>query len=602
MLKNCLPLELKNSENGNLKEIIIGGKIFNGYTGKVTVPDFITVSEDRRKEDSCVVRKFTLKLKDGHSYRTGWLKVLIPYTYTPNRLKVWAANRRFPSDIYSLGGLNLYYGDVCFGTMIPAITLIDEPNDIALTIAKAFQRTGGRLSFNFGTYHEEGVEVEFKDLALEAGRSVEIELLMCGHKGCWRPGLNWLINRYPEYFHPVNPEVWKHHGAFAIANPFTSDETIERLPVKWCELHNHFPYYSNYAPEEPEWDSVVLHDYPDLKGEITGKITPRRINEIIRKFHQKNVKVMLYIQVNGDGYIPKAEQDFPDSIARDAEGNLILTWKECCFLNGSEETSFGQHIHRMIDRFLALYPEIDGVFLDQLCYQCLDYAHSDGKTSLNDKPAAEYGASYEWNLAKLSEKLHAAGKFIWANGPFDIEAGKLVDGLMSEGTSGISETHKYLAVRKPILVHTYPTSEFNAESMLRYCMTAGASWSYGGSSTLRNPPEITPEIQKFFDEYLPLIEPLLNAEILLEAKPFELPRSCTGEIFREKSSGEILVTLLPQTRASILPLKINISHNATALYRGTSDNDWKEIAFTGDTLNIPNKSQAYTIRFKGETL
>jgi len=602
MLKNCLPLELKNSENGNLKEIVIGGKIFNGYTGKVTVPDFITVSEDRRKEDSCVVRKFTLKLKDGHSYRTGWLKVLIPYTYTPNRLKVWAANSRFPSDIYSLGGQHLYYGDVCFGTMIPAITLIDEPNDIALTIAKAFRRTGGRLSFNFGTYHEEGVEVEFKDLALEAGKTVEIELLMCGHKGCWRPGLNWLINRYPEYFHPVNSEVWKHHGAFAIANPFTSDETIERLPIKWCELHNHFPYYSNYAPEEPEWDSVVLHDYQDLKGEITGKITPRRINEIIRKFHQKNVKVMLYIQVSGDGYIPKAEQDFPDSIARDAEGNLILTWKECCFLNGSEETSFGQHINRMIDRFLALYPEIDGVFLDQLCYQCLDYAHSDGKTSLNDKPAAEYGASYEWNLAKLSEKLHAAGKFIWANGPFDIEAGKLVDGLMSEGTSGISETHKYLAVRKPILVHTYPTSEFNAESMLRYCMTAGASWSYGGSSTLRNPPVITPEIQKFFDEYLPLIEPLLNAEILLEAKPFELPRSCTGEIFREKSSGEILVTLLPQTRASILPLKINIPHSATALYGGTSDNDWKEIAFTGDTLNIPNKSQAYTIRFKGETL
>ena len=601
MLKNCLPIKLKNDSNGNLKEIVIGEKVFNGYTGKVSVPEYMSVQEHRTEDKNCIVRTFTLSLKEGYSYRSGWLKVLIPYTYTPNRLKVWAANSRFPSDIYSLGGLHLYYGDVCYGTMIPAVTLIDEENDIALTIAKAFRRTGGRLSFNFGTYHDEGVEVEFKDLALEAGKDIEIELLMCGHKGCWRPGLNWLIDRYPEYFYPVNSNIWKHHGAFAIANPFTSDETIEQLPIKWCELHNHFPYYSNYAPEEPEWDSVVLHDYPELKDEVPGKITPQRINGIIQKFHKRNVKVMLYIQVSGDGFIPKAEQDFPDSIARDSEGNLILTWKECCFLNASETTSFGQHICKMIDRFLQLYPEIDGVFLDQLCYQCLDFAHSDGRTAVNDKPAAEYGVSYEWNLAKLAEKLHSAGKFIWANGPFDIEAGKLVDGLMSEGTSGISETHKYLAVRKPILVHTYLTSEFNAESMLRYCMTAGASWSYGGSSTLRNPQDPTPEVRKILEEYLPLIEPLLNAEVLLEPNPFILPKGCSGEIFREKNSSEFFLTVLPKTRTSILSVKVNIPHNGTALYRGTSDKEWKEISFDGDTLKLPNTSQAYTIHFKGET-
>ena len=172
MLKNCLPIKLNNDSNGNLKEIVIGEKVFNGYTGKVSVPEYMSVQEHRTDEENCIVRKFTLNLKEGYSYRSGWLKVLIPYTYTPNRLKVWAANSRFPSDIYSLGGLHLYYGDVCYGTMIPAITLIDEANDIALTIAKAFRRTGGRLSFNFGTYHEEGVEIEFKDLALEAGKNV----------------------------------------------------------------------------------------------------------------------------------------------------------------------------------------------------------------------------------------------------------------------------------------------------------------------------------------------------------------------------------------------------------------------------------------------
>ena len=501
-----------------------------------------------------------------------------------------------------MGGLHLYYGDVCFGTMIPAVTLIDPVNDIGLTVAKAFGRTGGRLSFNFGTYHEEGVEVEFKDLALEAGKPVEIELLMCGHKGCWRPAMNWLIDRYPEYFYPVNSEVWKHHGTFAITNPFTSDEALERLQVKWCELHNHFPKYGDYAPEEPEWKSVVLHDYPESASEITGKISPQRIKEFIGKLHQKNIKVMHYIQVNGDCYIPWAEKQFPDSIARDSAGNMILTWKECCFMNASENTSFGQHISRTIDRFLEMYPEIDGVFLDQLCYQCLDYAHSDGKTAVNDKPAAEYGTAYDWNMKKLSGKLHASGKFIWANGPFDIEAGRFSDGVMSEGTSGISETHKYLCFRKPILVHTYPTDETKTESMLRYCLTAGASWSHGFSSVLRTPPEQTPEVQKLFAEYTPLIEPLLTSEILLEANPFTLPMACKGEIFREKNTGDILATLLPQTRASVLTVKINVPHGTKAVYRGNRDSGWNEIEFKEDTLSLPNNSNAYTIRFKGESL
>lgn len=600
MLKDVLPIVLNNDEHGDLKEIVIDGKIFNGYTGKVSVPDFLDVQEVRRTEEDCVVRKFILNLKPGNTFRSGWLKVLIPYTYTPNRLQVWAAHSRFPSDIYSLGGLHLYYGDVCYGTLIPAITLIDPVNDSGLTIAKAFGRTGGRLSFNFGTYHDEGVEVEFKELAFEPGKPVEIELLMSAHKGCWRPGMNWLIRRYPEYFYPVNADVWKHHGAFAITNPFTTDETIENLPIKWCELHNHFPRYSDYAPEEPEWDSVVLHDYPELKSEIPGKITPERINQLIQKLHRKNIKVMLYIQVSGDCYIPRAEQDFPDSIARDAEGNLILTWKECCFLNAMESTSFGQYVNRMIDRFIERYPEIDGVFLDQLCYQCLDFAHYDGKTAVDDKPAAEYGASYDWNLKKLSEKIHGAGKFIWANGPFDIESGKLTDGVMSEGTSGISETHRFLCFRKPMLVHTYLTDEFKAESMLRYCMTAGAAWSYGGSSTLRNPKIASRESQKLLSEYLPLIEPLLSAEVFLEANPFKLPPACKGEIFKEKDRNEFLVTLLPQLRTSILPVKINIPHGKTAYYRGNCDTEWQELLFEDNILNIPNKSFAYTIRFKGE--
>ena len=364
MNTHLLPLELLDDSSGNLSEIRIGGdpfngyagrgkapdwtgnlaecrigsEKFNGYAGRVTVPDGVELREIRTREPDCISRKFILKLKDASTLRTGWLKILIPYSYPPNNLMVWAANARFPSEIYGLGGLRLFYGDVTYGTVIPAVTLIDKKRDIALTVCKAFGRTGGRLSFYFGTYHEEGMTVEFSELALEPGKEVELELLMCGHKGCWRPGLNWLINRYPEYFEPVNKEVWKHHGPFAITSPFTKEEALDRLPIRWSELHNHFPNYGNYAPEEPEWDSVVLHDYPELKEEIPGKISPARINAMIDQLHARGIKAMLYIQVSGDCFIP--------------QGRPYVSLCFCSRVNGSP---WGDHTGSPL-RLVGLFP------------------------------------------------------------------------------------------------------------------------------------------------------------------------------------------------------------------------------------------------------
>ena len=105
-------------------------------------------------------------------------------------------------------------------------------------------------------------------------------------------GFKFIIDRYKEFFYPQNPNVWQHHKAFAITNPFTLPETIDNLPIAWSEIHNHFPYYSNYAPKESQWDSVVCHDYPDLLAEVPEKITPERINKHIDYLHKKNIKAI----------------------------------------------------------------------------------------------------------------------------------------------------------------------------------------------------------------------------------------------------------------------------------------------------------------------
>ena len=591
-------LVVKSSQECLLNDLFIDGEKFNGCPGKVEVPEYVDLQQDITEENDCVVLKFTLELKKSYTYKSAFLKVKIPYTDSPCDLKVWAARAGYPQDISHLDGTRLVYGDVSSGIVIPAITLYDVRRDRGLTIFKDFKRTGGVLSFNIDSCGGNGVTVEWNHLALEQNKPVEIKLIMAAHEGCWRPGLQFIIDRNKAFFYPVNDQVWLHHKPFAITNPFTLPEAVDELPVAWSEIHNHFPYYSNYAPQESSWESVVLHDYPELKDEVPEKITPERINRHIDHLHQCNIKAMLYIQVSGDCLIAPAERDFAGDIAHNEKGSKILTWKDCCFVNASRGSKFGEYINRMIDRFLEMYPAIDGVFLDQLCYQVIDHSHSDGRTAFNDKPAAEYGVSYEYNLTKLADLLHKSNKFIWANGPFDIEIARWCDGVMSEGTSGISETHKYLCLRKPFLVHTYPVDVRKIESMFRYALLAGGSYSYGGSSTLRKPAGQTPEMAKIFAEYKFLADHLLNSEVLLQANPFKLPPDCRGEIFRSRISADRFISLLPETTAEQLTLEVNIEHGKTASFCSNKDHTWQPLEFKGNFLTLPNNAQAYLIKFQ----
>ena len=225
MDKDYRKLELAFEKN-TLSEIRIGGIIFNGYVGDISVPNGVEWSQELTEVTEGISWKICLRETAGRPLRSGFLKLKIPYPYPPYHLNVWSATRRLPDTLYNVGGQTLYYGDVCYGTLIPLVSLYDEQRNIGLTVAKALGRTGGRFAFRFGSYHEEGMEVVFSDFALDAHKKVEFELLLCGHVGCWRPGLRWLADRYPDYFLPHNPDVWKHHGAFAITSPFSTPETV----------------------------------------------------------------------------------------------------------------------------------------------------------------------------------------------------------------------------------------------------------------------------------------------------------------------------------------------------------------------------------------
>ena len=54
-------------------------------------------------------------------------------------------------------------------------------------------------------------------------------------------------------------------------------------------------------------------------------------------------------------------------------------------MNALPESKYAKHIDNMLEKLFIRHPNIDGIFMDQVCYPVEDIAHSDGKTGSKNK-------------------------------------------------------------------------------------------------------------------------------------------------------------------------------------------------------------------------
>ena len=581
-------LKIKTAPDGAISEVFINGNLFSGFSGKLCSSPGTEVSARWQTQNDHLSCTLSLIRTAGAPEDGASVSFRIPYQAMQYNQKIWTARKGYPKEIWDVGGQTLYYGDICYGTVIPAVTLYDPVTDAGLTVAKEPGRTGGRFSFRFEDYHGSGMYVELSHLKV-ADKPVEVTLLFRGHEGCWRPGFAWYSEKYRKFFEPAVNEVYS-YPSFAITNPFTEDRYLSEYRPDWVEIHNHFPNYGEYVPEEDSWTSVIAHDYPEIAEKRDLTVTRQMMHDHMKALHKENIRAMYYFQCSGDALIPWAEKNFPEDIARDAGGHMIPTWQDCIMLNAAEGNAFGDFVKNRIKRLLEVYPEIDGVFADQVCYQTIDWAHKDGRTACDGREGYEYGLSIEENLKILADSLHALNKPILANGPFDMECALYTDAIMSEGVSGNFDTQKYLCLHKPLLIHSYPFTPLIAEKIMRSCILSGAGWSFGGSSTLTY-PAWTPEVEKIYNAYLPLAKAVFGAEILLTSDPLRIKPAdmVKAEIFRSRQKNEYLIgivferdTLSPEVELSVkVPEKCT---HAEILKLG--ENDWQPMIFSVENDRI----------------
>ncbi len=464
-------------------------------------------------------------------YRSCAISWNLPTPWPVFPVKLWTATDRMPEELCRFAGTAIEYGEASSGTTMPVLSCYRDDTDAGILILKPFDFDTPRFRFLAGL-RELDIRTEFDFLALSPKHIPKASLLLIGTPGHWRPALGWLYKRYTEYFEPTSNKInnlWGGHICGTLDLTTGDARKMKELGIKWYEIHCHFPAYGEYHPEGvEEWRCG--HDKKDSKP-----ITVERVRSVIKLLHDEGIAAMPYIQVSGDGDQDLLKPEMYSACVTNRRGERWCSWPGAWLMNAMPELPFGKDIDRQIDGLCDRYPEIDGVFLDQPCYNFIDTAHEDGMTAIDNKPATMTGFYYRTHLEHLARRLHP-DKVIIGNGPFGVEITKEIDGFMAESSSWLCDHLQYYSIgTKPMFFLMYECDDANIELMLQSALLHGAGFaSY---------PKAYPS-KDLFDKYMPLLEKLYRRRWIFDKDPIKLPSGFKGNIFRGSNECTLYVAIV----------------------------------------------------------
>ncbi len=464
------------------------------------------------------------------SYRVPWPSALDDFF----GISFWAAKDGMPSAPHRFASVAFEYGEVTSGVLIPALSSYIEKRDAGLLLYMPFDFKTPRVRWISG-YRDPALQTEFDWLALAPGRPARTALGLRGTPGNWRPALGWLYETYRDYFEPRSTlihDLWGGHiSGECDVTPAQARRTAA-LSLRWHEIHRHFPAYGNYHPEGMDRWKTGHHPHQFNKW-----ITVDMVRRTIRNLHAAGAAALPYIQVTGDGAATGPARAFPESMVRDRRGQPIYSaYYDIFQMNADPSLPFGRDITRQIHGMVERYPDMDGVFLDQACYNFIDTAHDDGITAIDNRPVYLTGFNYAPHLELLSSLLHP-GKVIIGNGPFSIGVMRYLDGYMAEGSGWLCDHLQYYGIgSKPMFFLLYHTTDRDIELMFQRCLLYGAGFSSYPAAM---------KSKDLYDRYLPLIRRLYGRRWVFDARPLDVPTGYRGQVFQH-ADGRLNVSVISE--------------------------------------------------------
>ncbi|NUQ62291.1 MAG: hypothetical protein HUU20_07370, partial [Pirellulales bacterium] len=418
---------------------------------------------------------------------------------------------------------------------LPAITVYGP--DSGCTVAAAFEVPAPALTFSWRRLPD-GVEIttSVSHLRLPPRGEARAGLLVARHEGCWRPGLGWLVERYPEYFDPPNPRVWDYDGPMIY--DFITDEARLRRDLtqdlSWQEVGWYWPHLGLYLPEGDRWQRQ-----PGSEGGLGqgGTVTRQMLKDYLALARRLGIAPCLYFQ-STESWAEYAQRNFPECRVQAADGKFAPTWIKCVIMDPDPRGRFGQHILDQARKLADTFPEMDGVFWDQNCYTSFDFAHDDGISMVNGRRVSMMEFPQVEILSQAGKLLHDRGKLIFTNGGWTAGLARYCDGHMSEG-SGPTRRLQYLCMKKHLTLLSYDANLQTSREKLLLALETGAQ------------PAVTlgdDSCRALFEGYKPIFRELRQKKWVFSPRALSLPDGVRGNMFRTREANYLVTAIVDETR------------------------------------------------------
>jgi len=444
------------------------------------------------------------------------------------------------------------------GLVMPAVVLYRPDEDWGLTAMADFKlpTRGFELA---AAGDPPTITLSRVHLRLEPARPVTVSMILFAHEGDWRPGLARVVERHSEFFVVADERVPKLHGAFVCSGGAPSDQTIadwKSQHVQTVEVHGTLPFYGQHLPlgkewtifADDQWHRLRQLDDPEKPADdapwktvhayVTRKRPPNisveKINDYIRRLHARGIYAIMYFNPT-ESWKLWITENYPDDLVRNGAGNYCRTWYESYMVCPNPDSPWGKHLLGEFEKMMDLYPEADGFFMDQSCYDNLDYAHDDGLSIFNGRTGYRMG----WAINQISRRCRkmakARGKFMWWNGPYNVDIARYAEGMMAEaGNEPQVRAIHYLTMGGRACC----TLSRKDEGTFQNCA------AYGLYPTAMP----TPQLRRLATRYWPLFDHFRGKRWVLTAHALELPEATKGNIYR-LPDGNVLVVAVSANRS-----------------------------------------------------
>ncbi len=531
------PLDAKTHQTSSEASLTFSRTINNDYTFTMT----FTITQDALRWDVAASTTLNTDREANIDFR---LPVL-----TTSEDAFWAAPN-VPAKIRGLRAQEILYRTA---TYVPWVCVYTAKTDTGLSLIAPPDVHKPGLTFAMETdANPKRIRVSNHHMRLGVQYPVKATLMLIPHEGDWRPGLGWLSKSYPDYFRPIVKRVTQGEGWYAMGAPTTTEaEIIDTAGrgVTWQELHGYFPFYGVYRPDRDNWAVAMDQDAVSIDRWEKGNTPELYQNSLanMRKelalWKKHGIQSYIYYQTF-EAWHQYAVKYFAADIAHDAAGAPLTAWQFCRLMNPDPASPWGKAILEQLDKLIAAYSDIDGIFLDRDDYRDYDFSHDDGRTMQDSRACYMLGFAQEKALIEMGTRLHTRGLGIWTNGPTNLEVCKGVDGIMSEAVGPMANMTQFFGLERPMICLPYDLDATSTEIKLKACLSGG--YFPGASGTAIGSPSRAIE-----SKYMPLFELMKERKWVLNAHAITVPADVQGNLF-QAPNGDYLAAVVSDKTTQVI--------------------------------------------------